>query len=73
MAEVPGSPGRAPYDVVANVRPKNATMIGTQCYRIYGVVTGTSSMRMNFTGAEREIPTLDAYAVERITNRALGC
>lgn len=61
--------------VVAEVRPKNVQILKDDCYRVYGVGSGTQNVNLTLTGASREVPLIRAYAVEGAPAgpRGIGC
>jgi len=64
MAQVPGVSNAPSLDIVVILRPKHSDVLSSECYRVYGVMSGTSSVRNLLTGAERQVATMAAYAVE---------
>jgi hypothetical protein len=62
MAQVPER--GVTESIVVEVRPKDATLLSQECYRVYGVVEGTQKVRRTLTGATDEVPLVRGYATE---------
>jgi hypothetical protein len=50
--------------VIVEMRPKQTTLLRSECYRIYGIVKGTTKVQRTATGAENEVPLVSGYAFE---------
>jgi len=65
MADVPERSGLS-ESVVAYWAPKDSSIVGSEKYRVWGVVRDTETTRRTLTGAENESPAIEVYAYERI-------
>ncbi len=50
--------------MIVEVRPKQTGLLRAECYRIYGIVKGTTKVTRTATGAENEVPLISGYAFE---------
>ncbi len=50
--------------VVVEIRPRDTAIVKSDCYRIYGTVAGTQTVKTVLTGATHESLQIDAYAWE---------
>lgn len=50
--------------VIVEMRPKQTKLLRSECYRIYGIVKGTTKVTRTATGAENEVPLVYGYEFE---------
>jgi hypothetical protein len=76
--------GRAPYtwvdflagihgipdteDLVVEITPKAPAVLRGNCYRVYGIVSGTETVQVVLTGAQHQVTVVRAYAWEPAPN-----
>lgn len=58
--------------IIVEMRPKDSAILKSECYRVYGVVKGTTKVKLLLTGAEQEVPLVSGYAVESAPRGASG-
>jgi hypothetical protein len=69
-------PGRTTTEsVVVELRPKSTEVLKDECYRMYGVVSGTQRVTRTLTGASSDVPLVAGYAWEkaRAGEYGFGC
>jgi hypothetical protein len=52
--------------IVVEMRPKQTRLLRAECYRIYGIVKGTTKVTRTATGAENEVPLVSGYDFEAV-------
>jgi hypothetical protein len=62
LAQVPGKTEGSTETVVVEFRPRIATLLKDECYRMYGVAAGTQKVTRTLTGATNEVPYVNGYA-----------
>lgn len=50
--------------IIVEMRPKQTKLLRSECYRIYGIVKGTTKVKRTATGAENEVPLVYGYEFE---------
>lgn len=75
LAQIRGKDSFTNESVVVELVPPDKTFLKDECYRVYGIVRGTQTVRLLLTGAEREVPVIEGYAHERVAagQYNLGC
>lgn len=66
LAQIRGKESFSTESIVIELSPQDRTFLKDECYRMYGVVRGTQTVRLLLTGAEREVPIIAGYAYERV-------
>lgn len=66
LAQIRGKDSFTTESVVVELIPPDRTFLKDECYRLYGIVRGTQTVRLLLTGAEREVPVIEGYAHERV-------
>ncbi len=54
------------------MRPKQTGVLRDECYKIYGVVKGTTKVKRVLTGAENDAPLVHGYAYEKVSEGQYG-
>jgi hypothetical protein len=69
-------PGRTTTEsIVVEMRPKVPQILKDECYRLYGIVEGTQTVRRLLTGATNEVPLVRGYTYEKspVGRSGIGC
>ena len=62
MAQVPGR--STTESIVVEMRPRVSGLLSDECYRFYGVVQGTTKVRLILTGVSNDVPLVYGFAAE---------
>jgi hypothetical protein len=71
MAQVEGR--TTTESIVVRLYPKDSKVLGDECYRVFGIVTGTETVTRTLTGASNDVPTVRGYAWEKAPSARIGC